>query len=46
MCGKYATVQSKEQMKARIIAVLRQLQHLPEIVASFFHAPTYRYAMG
>lgn len=41
-----ATVQSKEEMKEKIIGALRQLQRLPQVVASFFHAPTCRYAMG
>lgn len=41
-----ATVQSREEMKEKIIAALRQLQRLPQVVASFFHAPTCRYAMA
>lgn len=40
-----ASVQSKEEMKEKIIGALRQLQRLPQVVASFFHAPTCRYAM-
>ena len=39
-----ATVQTKEEMKAKVHRALRKLQKLPKIVASFFHAPTCAYA--
>lgn len=39
-----ATTQTKEEMKSMIGRVMRRLQHMPEIVGSFFHAPTCAYA--
>ncbi|MDA8050240.1 MAG: IS630 family transposase, partial [Rhodospirillales bacterium] len=33
-----------EQMQRLILSHLRQLQKLPELVRSFFHAPTTKYA--
>ena len=39
-----ATALTKEQLKAVVDRILHRLQKLPEIVASFFHAPTCQYA--
>ncbi len=39
-----ATVQTKDELKAMVERVMRRLQRMPEIVASFFHAPTCAYA--
>lgn len=39
-----AAVQTKQELKARVDSVLRQLQKLPHIVAGFFRAPTCKYA--
>jgi len=39
-----ATVQTKEQLKAMVDRTMHRLQKLPEIVASFFLAPTCQYA--
>jgi transposase len=39
-----ATVQTKDELKAKIHSVMHRLQKLPDIVASFFQAPTCAYA--
>lgn len=39
-----ATVQTKEELKRMVDRTLRRLQKLPDIVASFFRAPTCCYA--
>lgn len=39
-----ATAQTKEGLKANVESALHRLQKLPEIVASFFHAPSCKYA--
>jgi transposase len=38
------TARTKDELKAAVQRLLRQLQHLPEIVAGFFRAPTCAYA--
>jgi len=37
--------QTKEELKAKAYSVLRRIQRLPDLVISFFHHPTCRYAM-
>jgi transposase len=39
-----ATAKAKEELKLTVDSALHRLQKLPEIVASFFHAPSCRYA--
>lgn len=39
-----ATTQTKDEMKSMIGRVMHSLQRMPEIVESFFHAPTCAYA--
>jgi hypothetical protein len=36
--------ENKEELKQRLVAVLRRLQKLPKIVAGFFRHPECRYA--
>jgi len=36
--------QTKDELKARVLAALRSMQKLPSLVASFFQHPTCRYA--
>jgi transposase len=39
-----ATTQTKDELKNMVERALRRLQKLPDVVASFFRAPTCRYA--
>lgn len=39
-----ATAQTKEELKAMVERTMHRLQKMPQIVASFFHAPTCAYA--
>lgn len=41
-----ATVQTKDELKSMLERTLHRLQKLPNIVASFFRAPTCRYALS
>jgi transposase len=39
-----AETKTKEELKLTVDSALHRLQQLPEIVASFFHAPSCKYA--
>lgn len=41
-----ALAKTREEMCAAVFRALAQLQKRPDIVASFFHAPTCRYAQA
>ena len=43
-CAGRKVITSLTQLRQMIISHMRQLQKLPELVRSFFHAPTTRYA--